>query len=98
MPSWPLGLPSWDDTWIALALRTPATTYLTAWRRPGADTTATLRLPHLRDTAARVDLLHPSTGRALPAWAPDSAELSLTLPTAPSAVLLRITPTAPDAP
>ncbi|MER5794038.1 alpha-galactosidase [Streptomyces sp. NPDC001980] len=98
VPSWPLGLPSWDDTWIALALRTPATTYLTAWRRPGAATTATLRLPHLRGTAARIGLLYPSAGRADPAWAPDTAELSLTLPTAPSAVLLRITPATPDAP
>ncbi|WP_028815155.1 hypothetical protein [Streptomyces flavidovirens] len=99
MPSWPLGLPAWDDPWIALALRTPATTYLTAWRRPGADTTAALHLPHLRDTAARVDLLYPSAGRAVSAWTPDTPELSLTLPTAPSAVLLRITaPTDPGAP
>lgn len=90
-PSW-LGRP-----WIALALRTPATTYLTVWRRPGTDITATLRLPHLRDTAARVDLLYPSASRAVPAWTPDTAELSLTLPTAPSAVLLRITATDPGA-
>jgi alpha-galactosidase len=98
VPSWPLGLPGWDDPWIALALRTPATTYLTVWRRPGTDVTATLRLPHLRDTAARVDLLYPSASRAVPAWTPDTAELSLTLPTAPSAVLLRITATDPGAP
>ncbi|WP_406054741.1 alpha-galactosidase [Streptomyces sp. NBC_01077] len=98
VPSWPLGLPAWDDPWIALALRTPATTYLTAWRRPGTDATATLHLPHLRDTATRVDLLYPSVSRAVSAWMPDTAELSLTLPTAPSAVLLRITPTDPGAP
>ncbi|MFD9190166.1 alpha-galactosidase [Streptomyces phaeochromogenes] len=98
VPSWPLGLPAWDDPWIALALRTPAATYLTAWRRPGGDATATLRLPQLRDSAAGVDLLYPSAGRAVSAWMPETAELSLTLPTAPSAVLLRITPTAPGAP
>ncbi|MFF1510429.1 alpha-galactosidase [Streptomyces sp. NPDC058326] len=97
VPSWPLGLPAWDDPWIALAMRTPATTYLTAWRRPGTDATATLRLPHLRDTPARVDLLYPSAGRSDSTWLPDTAELSLTLPTAPSAVLLRITPTDPGA-
>ncbi|GAA2425485.1 glycoside hydrolase family 36 N-terminal domain-containing protein [Streptomyces coeruleofuscus] len=82
----------------APTLRTPATTYLTAWRRSGTDATAALHLPHLRDTAARVDLLYPSASRAVPAWTPDTTELSLTLPTAPSAVLLRITPTAPSAP
>lgn len=92
VPSWPLGLPAWDDPWIALALRTPDTTYLTAWRRPGTDATATLRLPHLRDTAARVDTLYPSASRAVPDWMPGTAELRLTLPTAPCAVLLRITP------
>ncbi|MFF2426372.1 alpha-galactosidase [Streptomyces mirabilis] len=97
VPSWPLGLPGWDAPWIALALRTPTTTYLTVWRRPGTDITATLRLPHLRVTAARVDLLYPSASRAVPAWTPDTAELSLTLPTAPSAVLLRITATDPGA-
>ncbi|HET6860882.1 MAG TPA: glycoside hydrolase family 36 protein, partial [Streptomyces sp.] len=99
VPSWPLGLPAWDDPWIALALHTPETTYLTVWRRPGTDATATLHLSHLRSSAARVDLLYPSTSRADPAWTPGTAELRLTLPTAPSAVLLRITPTgAPDAP
>ncbi|WP_330292705.1 glycoside hydrolase family 36 protein [Streptomyces sp. NBC_00576] len=97
VPSWPLGLPGWDAPWIALALRTPAATYLTVWRRPGADATATLHLPHLRDIAAGVDLLYPSASRAVSAWTPDTAELSLTLPTAPSAVLLRITPTDADA-
>ncbi|MFH9066089.1 hypothetical protein ACH4GM_33540 [Streptomyces coeruleorubidus] len=98
VPSWPLGLPAWDATWIALALRTPTTTYLTAWRRSGTDAAAALHLLHLRDTAARVDLLYPSVSRAVPAWRPDTAELSLTLPTAPSAVLLRITATGPGAP
>ncbi|MGX1479700.1 UNVERIFIED_CONTAM: alpha-galactosidase [Streptomyces canus] len=97
VPSWPLGLPAWDAPWIALALRTPAITYLTAWRRPGTDDSATLHLPHLRDTAAGVDLLYPSVSRAVSTWAPDTAELSLTLPTAPSAVLLRITPSDPGA-
>lgn len=60
VPSWPLGLPGWDDPWIALALHAPATTYLTVWRRPGGEAT-------------------------------------VTLPTAPSAALVRITRTEPDA-
>ena len=97
VPSWPLGLPAWDDAWIALALHTPAATYVTAWRRPGPDATATLHLPHLRDSACDVDLLYPSVSRAVSAWMPDTAELSLTLTTAPSAPLLRITPTASGA-
>ena len=99
VPSWPLGLPAWDDPWIALALRTPATTYLTVWRRTGAAATTTLRLPERADGgAARVEVLYPVASQAVAAWNPDTADLTVTLPTAPSAALLRITRTEPDAP
>jgi alpha-galactosidase len=91
LPVWPLGLPAWDDQWIALAMRTPPTTYLAAWRRPGAEATTTLRLPHLLGTGARVEPLYPVTTEAVADWHPDTAELTLTLPTAPSAVLLHLT-------
>ncbi|MFF4523051.1 alpha-galactosidase [Streptomyces bluensis] len=90
VPSWPLGLPAWDDPWIALALHTPTTIYLTAWRRPGADPSATLHLPHLRGSHIHADLLYPSTSQAITTWNFGTGDLSLTLPTAPSAVLLRL--------
>ena len=32
-PFWPLGLPRWEDPWIAVGLRAPAASYLTVWRR-----------------------------------------------------------------
>jgi alpha-galactosidase len=98
VPAWPLGLPAWDDPWLALALRTPAATYLTVWRRPGSESTISLPLRHLRGSAARVDVLYPTASQAVAAWNPDAADLTLTLPTAPSAVLLRLTHTVPDAP
>ncbi|HTJ72524.1 MAG TPA: glycoside hydrolase family 36 protein [Actinospica sp.] len=91
VPAWPLGLPGWEDPWIALALRTPETTYLAAWRRPGAPPSVTLPLPHLRGAAARLDVLYPSTSTADVLWYPGSAELTVTLPRYPSAVLLRVT-------
>ncbi|WP_351229068.1 alpha-galactosidase [Streptomyces sp. NPDC002133] len=97
VPSWPLGLPAWDDPWLALALQTPATTYVAAWRRLGAEAATTFRIPHLRGSAARVDVLYPSVSRGAPVWNAGPAELTLTLPTAPSAVLLRIAPIVPDA-
>ncbi|MFF4799574.1 alpha-galactosidase [Streptomyces sp. NPDC001351] len=90
VPSWPLGLPAWDAPWIALALHTSATTYLTAWRRPGAEPSATLRLPHLRGSHIHADPLYPSISQATTTWDPGTGGLSLTLPTAPSAVLLRL--------
>ncbi|MFD7935385.1 alpha-galactosidase [Streptomyces sp. NPDC059755] len=33
LPFWPLGLPSWEDTWIASGLRGDTATWLTLWRR-----------------------------------------------------------------
>ncbi|MFF1542601.1 glycoside hydrolase family 36 protein [Streptomyces sp. NPDC058291] len=95
-PAWPLGLPAWDDPWLALALRTPATTYLTVWRRPGPEATAAIPVPHLRGVAARAEVLYPSVNRAASSWDPDAADLTLTLPTAPSAVLIRLTHPVPD--
>ncbi|GLP65015.1 hypothetical protein TUSST3_16350 [Streptomyces sp. TUS-ST3] len=94
VPAWPLGLPAWDDPWLALALHTPATTYLTVWRRPGAETTTALPLPHLRSRTTRAEVLYPAASRAEATWNPDTAALTLTLPTAPSAVLLRLVHTA----
>ncbi|MEU4448852.1 glycoside hydrolase family 36 protein [Actinosynnema sp. NPDC050801] len=97
VPAWPLGLPAWDDPWIALALHAPATTYLSAWRRPGTEDTATLRLPHLRGADVVVDVLYPGATQAVTTWHPDRAELALTMPAAPSAVLLRLRRSATDA-
>jgi alpha-galactosidase len=33
VPFWPLGLPRWDDSWIALGLRAPDASYLIVWHR-----------------------------------------------------------------
>ncbi|MDP4501941.1 alpha-galactosidase [Nonomuraea turcica] len=80
VPSWPLGLPGWDDPWVALAMQTPTATYLAVWRR-GAE--ATLRLPYPH----RAELLYPSNSKAVIG---QDQQLTVTLTTAPSAVLLRL--------
>jgi alpha-galactosidase len=33
LPFWPLGLPRWTDSWLALGMRTPAVTHLIVWHR-----------------------------------------------------------------
>ena len=33
VPFWPLGLPRWTDSWLALGMRTAAVTYLIVWHR-----------------------------------------------------------------
>lgn len=91
VPAWPLGLPAWDDPWTALAMSTSSTTYVTVWRRPGGEDTVTLPLPRLSDVDAEVEKLYPSTSSAVARWRPGTAELALTLPAAPSAVLYRLT-------
>ena len=91
-PSWPLGLPGWDDPWLSLALRTEGSTYLAVWRRGGA-AASTLSLPHLRGHAVGVEVLYPTH---LPAWThawdPDAALLSVTSTGEPPAArLFRLT-------
>jgi alpha-galactosidase len=38
VPFWPLGLPGWADSWLALGMRGPTATYLLAWHRGRLDT------------------------------------------------------------
>ncbi len=33
VPFWPLGLPRWTDSWLALGMRTATAAYIVAWRR-----------------------------------------------------------------
>jgi len=87
VPAWPLGLPGWEDPWIALAMSTPSATYVTVWRRPGGEETVALPFPQLSDVD--VEVLYPAASPAQARWVP--GELAVTLPTAPSAVLYRLT-------
>ncbi|MGW2648671.1 hypothetical protein ACWC2T_27995 [Streptomyces sp. NPDC001393] len=70
LPARPLGLPGWEDPWIALALHTPATTYVSAWRRHGAEAVRDLDLPHLVGADVRVEVLYPSSSQAATVWPP----------------------------
>ncbi|MFD3406550.1 glycoside hydrolase family 36 protein [Kribbella sp. NPDC058693] len=45
VPTWPLGLPTWTDDWIALSLNGPDVSYLTLWHRTPGPSTVTLPLP-----------------------------------------------------
>jgi alpha-galactosidase len=129
-PFWPLGLPGWPDSWLALGMRTPGAAYVVAWRRglvgasagasagagaragagaaagagtaisrpagAPADDPAELALPvdWLRGRPATPEVLYPRTGRPPVSWDPRRGELSVALPTAPAACLVRLTPGA----
>ncbi|MGA4992405.1 alpha-galactosidase [Nonomuraea bangladeshensis] len=93
-PCWPLGLPGWDDQWLALGLRTEHGTHLGIWRRPGAGETTVLRLPHLagRDLRAQAAYPAPQEGWSA-AWNPRTAELTVTATVpAPTARILHLRP------
>ncbi|WP_042406523.1 alpha-galactosidase [Streptacidiphilus carbonis] len=98
-PFWPLGLPGWEDDWIALGLHGVTADCLTVWRRPAAgaartpgpeDRVRTLALPHLRGLGARVQVLHPAAADTVVSWDDARGELAVELPRAPQAVVVRL--------
>ncbi|MFI1032891.1 glycoside hydrolase family 36 protein [Streptomyces sp. NPDC020951] len=104
-PFWPLGLPSWQDTWIAHGLRGSGSTLLTIWRRESAaagqpgiadhpdryDSDCTVDIPHLRGHDVHVGTLYPTTAHSEATWAAADGRLTVSLPRPDTAVLLRLT-------
>ncbi|MDV9177210.1 alpha-galactosidase [Streptomyces sp. W16] len=94
-PFWPLGLPGWDDEWIAHGLRGAQSTYVTVWRResdgdgPGAADHA-LAVPHLRGARVQPVVLYPATSDAGVEWDAAEGRLTVSLPRAGTAVLVRL--------
>ncbi|MER6186889.1 alpha-galactosidase [Streptomyces sp. NPDC001652] len=98
-PFWPLGLPAWEDAWLAHGLRGQGATFLTVWRRapgdagtpdPSADTDRTLTIPHLRGAHVQPTVLYPTTADAAVKWDADAGQLTVSLPRENTAVLLRL--------
>jgi alpha-galactosidase len=111
-PFWPLGLPTWEDPWIAHGLRGQEATFLAVWRRgPGetgegtapshhgqnvpTDEHRTLTIPHLRGSHVHPTVLHPVTADAAAEWDAADGKLTVSLPRADTAVLLRLNPASP---
>ncbi|MGC5165428.1 glycoside hydrolase family 36 protein [Luteimicrobium sp. DT211] len=100
-PSWPLGLPGWDDPWVASALRTPARRVVAVWSRDPAEEETVLVLPDLTGADVQVGTVFPTT---LPEWGTkwDPASGRLTVRNTTGAVgarllKLRPAPAATDA-
>jgi alpha-galactosidase len=98
VPFWPLGLPGWTDSWLALGLRAPDATYVAAWRRgpldgsPDDDGAAlmTLAVPQLRGVPATPEVLYPGQAPAEVRWHAAEGELAVVLPRSPSACVLTL--------
>ncbi|MFD7509827.1 glycoside hydrolase family 36 protein [Streptomyces sp. NPDC059853] len=92
VPFWPLGLPGWDDGWLALGLRTAdGAGYLTVWHRDG-DPVRTLPLPAWRGRALEPEIRYPAAAPGSAQWSAADGTLTVTLPRTPTALLLRLTP------
>jgi alpha-galactosidase len=101
LPFWPLGLPGWADSWLALGMRAATAAYVIAWRRgpavgprggpAGTDPAEmALRVDCLRGRPATAEVLYPRAGQPPVSWDPGRGELSIVLPATPAACLVRI--------
>lgn len=59
-PTWPIGLPAWEDVWVALGLRGEAAELVTIWKR-GAATSTALQFPHYVGRELAVTTVFPTT-------------------------------------
>ncbi|WP_405879610.1 alpha-galactosidase [Streptomyces sp. NBC_01384] len=94
VPFWPLGLPGWGDAVVALGMRVPFldTTYVLVWRRAGGDPEVALPVGNLAGREVEVDILHEAAVSPVGPVEWDGAALRVTLPEAPSVLLVRLAP------
>jgi alpha-galactosidase len=92
-PSFPTGLPSWDDAWITVAFHRKSDIHILAWRQAHAPASITLALPGLDVSDDDIAQIYPLPAR-LPEWTTSftPAGLSITSPEGVAAArLLKIT-------
>lgn len=96
VPFWPLGLPGWEDPWVALGMHAPGATFLVIWRRPVGDGAGAgeagpceMSVPVSPEMVAGQEpqVLFPRTPVAL-GWDSAKGELCVPLPRTPSACLV----------
>jgi alpha-galactosidase len=99
VPFWPLGLPGWNDSWVALGARSADATYVTAWHRgrfgrdaggPADPGQMTLPIRHLRGIKADVQVVFPRRNGPPPRWDQRSGELTIALPATRTACLVEL--------
>ena len=93
LPFWPLGLPRWTDSWLALGIRAPGRSYIAVWHRgddDAAGATAILPIAHLRGTAATSVIMFSGPGAVSAQWDAGAGALSVSLPSPPAACLVAL--------
>ncbi|WP_374008473.1 glycoside hydrolase family 36 protein [Leifsonia sp. LS-T14] len=81
-PAWPLGLPTWEGPWTALALAAPTAHLVTVWNRDPESDGAVLDLGRLAGADVRITTIFPSANPEWPVhWDSEAGTLSVTNPT-----------------
>jgi len=97
LPLWPLGLPTFGDTWASFGLsEDDGSTLLAIWRLDDSSDTNEFPLPHLAGYAVEVERLYPAQAAGEHCWQPVSGSLSVRLPERVTARLFRLTPLEED--
>jgi alpha-galactosidase len=84
---WPLGLPHWTSEWLALGMRADDGAYLTVWRR-GGPPECQISLP---EQVTNPEILYPRQSPAALRWNSADRQLTVEIPRAPAAVVIRLT-------
>lgn len=74
VPAWPIGLPSWEDPWVATALQSERAYLVTVWRRHGDVEQISIPVPH-EFHQAQVSQVFPIPSSAYPTatWREDES-------------------------
>jgi alpha-galactosidase len=90
LPFWPLGLPTFQDSWISWGLKCGRKTYIAVWRLEGSRDFCCLPIKFLQGRSIKVRIGYPASIGCKYEWYPDNGELSVVLPKINSARLLEL--------
>jgi alpha-galactosidase len=90
LPFWPLGLPSFQDSWISWGLKCGKKTYIAVWRLEGSKEYCRLPIKFLKGKSTKVHIGYPANVDCRSEWHEDNGELSIVLPKVNSARLLEL--------
>ncbi|KXT02607.1 hypothetical protein AC578_10701 [Pseudocercospora eumusae] len=88
VPFWPIGLHAWHQDWLVLGLKTVSAMYLAVWRRGGLDSFSFQLLE--AQEHANFSALYPKRLITVLKWHAAKKQLSVTIPTFPSARLISV--------
>ncbi|RAV16406.1 glycoside hydrolase family 36 protein [Paenibacillus contaminans] len=87
LPFWPLGLPSYGDSWLSLGLRCEDKAYLAVWRLESDEDTVELPLPEFKHRTTAIRCGYPQRQDCDWYWDRECGKLTITMPSINSARL-----------